>query len=98
MVRRAETAQADVWLIAQPLQRSLGETRFADAGLARYQHDRAVAASYLLPAAHQKLNLLIAAEQWRPGYAQGLKAAIDRASTDDSPDRYRVAEACDRHA
>ncbi len=98
MVRRAETAQADVWIIAQPLQRGLGEARFADAGLTRYQHDRAVAAFYLLPAAHQQLDLLIAAEQWGSGYTQGLEAAIDRARTDDSPDRYRVAEACDGHA
>src|SRR5258707_7350170 len=98
MARRAETAQADVWIIAQPLHRGLGEARFADAGLTRYQHDRAIAAFYLLPAAHQQLDLLIAAEQWRSGHAQGLEAAIDRARTDDSPDRHRVAEACDGHA
>src|SRR6266404_4749995 len=98
VVRRAETAQADVWIIAQPLQYGLGEARFANAGLTRYQHDRAVAAFYLLPAAHQQLDLLIAAEQWRSGYTQGLEAAIDRARTDDSPDRHRVAEACDGHA
>src|SRR5246500_783675 len=98
MVRRAETAQADVWIIAQPLHRGLGEARFADAGLTRYQHDRAIAAFYLLPAAHQQLDLLIAAKQWRSGYAQGLEAAIDRARTDNSPSRHRVAEAFDGHA
>jgi hypothetical protein len=63
VVRRAETAQADVWIIAQPLHRGLGEARFADPGLTRYQHDRAIAAFYLLPAAHKQLDLLIAAEQ-----------------------------------
>jgi hypothetical protein len=52
VVRRAETAQADVWIIAQPLHSGLGQARFADAGLTRYQHDRAIAALYLLPAAH----------------------------------------------
>src|SRR6266702_243147 len=98
MVWRAETAQADVWIIAQPLHRGLGEARFADAGLTRYQHDRAIAALYLLPAAHQQLDLLIAAKQRRSGYAQGLEAAIDRARAHHSPDRHRVAEASDGHA
>src|SRR5215472_16999138 len=98
MVRRAETAQTDVWIIAQPLQHGLGEARFADAGLTRYQHDRAIAAFYLLPAAHQQLDLFIAAEQWRSGYPQGLEAAIDPVRTDHSPDRHRVAEACDGYA
>ena len=98
MVRRAETAQADVRIIAQPLHRGLGEARFADAGLTRYQHDRAIAAFYLLPAAHQQLDLLIAAKQWSSGYAQGFEAAIDRARGYHSPDRHRVAEASDGHA
>src|SRR5215831_11893676 len=98
MVRRAEAAQADVWIIAQPLHHGLGEARFADAGFTRYQHDRAIAAFYLLPSAHQQLDLLIAAEQGRPGYAQGLEAAIDRARTDDSPDRHQSAKSCDKHA
>src|SRR4029077_16799122 len=93
VMRRAETAQADVWIIAQPLHRGLGEARFADAGLTRYQHDRAIAAFYLLPAAHQQLDLLIAAKQWRSGYAQGHEAAIDSARAHDSPDRHRGAEA-----
>src|ERR1700757_3589839 len=97
-MRRAEAAQADVWIVAQPLQRGLGEARFADAGLTRYQHDRAMAAFYLLPAAHQQLDLLITAEQWRSGHAQGLEAAINRARTDDSRDWYRIAEARDGHA
>src|SRR5689334_20748508 len=98
MVRRAKTAQADVWIIAQPLQHRFGEARFADAGLAGYQDDRAVAALYLLPAAHQQVYLLITAQQWRSGYAQGLETAIDCARTDDSPDRRGIAEACYGHA
>src|SRR6516164_518219 len=98
MVRRAETAQTDMWIIAQPLQRCLGEARFADAGLTRYQHDRTIAAFDLLPAAHQQLDLLIAAEQWCSGYAQGLEAAIDRARTHHSPGRHRVAVAHDGDA
>src|ERR1700757_4729491 len=97
-MRRAETAQGDVGIIAQPLQRGLGEARFADAGLTRYQPARAIAAFGLLPAAHQQLDLLITAEQWCSGHAQGLEAAIDGARTDDSPDRYRRAEAFDGHA
>src|SRR5882724_11171784 len=97
-MRRAETAQADVWIIPQPLHHGLGEARFADPGLTRYQHDRAIAAFDLLPTAHQQLDLLITAEQWRSGHAQGLEAAVDRARTDDSPGRHRVAEACDGHA
>src|ERR1700751_3586280 len=97
-MRRAETAQGDVGIIAQRIQRGLGKARFADAGLTRYQHDRAIAAFYLLPAAHQQLDLLIAAKQWRSGYAQGLEAAIDRARAHDSPDRHRVAEASNGHA
>src|SRR5215467_2542143 len=98
MVWRAETAQADVWIFAQPLQHGLGEARFADARLTRYQHDRAIAAFYLLPTAHQLLDLFIAAEQWRSGYPQGLEAAIDRTLTDDSPDRHRLAKPCDGRA
>src|SRR5262249_15256570 len=93
MVRRAEPAQSEVWIIAQPLQHGLGETRFADAGLTGYQDHRTIAAFYLLPASHQQLNLLITAQQGRSGYAQGLEPAIDRACTDDSPDRRRLAEA-----
>src|ERR1700741_5182327 len=97
-MRRAETAQGDVWIIAQPICRGLGEARFADAGLTRYQHDRAIATFCLLPPAHQQLDLLITAEQWCSGYAQGLEAAIDRARAHDSPSRHWVAEAFDGHA
>src|SRR5579871_5698533 len=98
MARRAETAQADVRIIAQAVNHGLGEARFADAGLTRYQHDRAVTALYLLPAAHQKLDLLVATEQWRSGCAQRLEAAIDRARSNHSPDRHRVVEARDGDA
>src|SRR5262245_38497091 len=98
MVRQAEAAQSYVWVIAQPPHHSLGEARFADAGFTRNQHDRAIAAFYLLPSAHQQLNLLVAAEQGCPGCAQGLEAAVDRARTDDPPDRHQGAEACDEHA
>src|SRR5215471_12449730 len=80
MVRRAETAQTDMWIIAQPLQHGLGEARFADAGLTRYQYDRAIAAFYLLPSPHQQLDLLVAAEQWRSG-----RKASKRLSTAFAP-------------
>src|SRR5262249_31263704 len=82
VVRRAEQAQWRMWLAAQPLQNRLSDARFADARLARYQHDGAIAAFCLLPAAHQQINLFFAADQRRSHRAQGLEAALDCALPD----------------
>src|SRR5215813_13497434 len=61
----------------KPLPQRFGNPRLADARLARYQHDATFATIRLLPAAHQEINLLVAADQRRPRCTQRLEAAVD---------------------
>ena len=94
VMRRAEIAQARVWLAAEPLHDSLSDARFADAGLARDQHDaarrRALACSQRRM---QQLDLLVAADQRRGGCAQRLEAALDRARAQHLPGWHVLGEA-----
>ena len=59
--------------------RACARRDFADAGLAGNQHDRALAALRLLPAAHQQRQLLVAADERCRGRAQRLEAALGTA-------------------
>ena len=79
VMRRAEIAQPRVWLAAEPLHDGLSDARLADTGLARDQHDAAVATLCLLPASQQQINLLVAADQRRGCRAQRLEPALHRA-------------------
>ncbi len=67
IVRRAEIAQARLPFALKPLQQIFGDARLADAGLAREQHDLALAAPGLIPTAQQPVDLLLPADQRRKG-------------------------------
>ena len=60
-------------LAGEPLEQGLGETRLADARLARNQHDAALAALGLLPAALQERQLLVPADERRGGPCSASK-------------------------
>src|SRR5215471_16018236 len=60
VIGRAEIPEASVWLVTQSFQNRLSDTRFADAGFSRYQHNAAVAALRLAPAAQEQVDLLVA--------------------------------------
>ena len=96
-MRLAEIPQARLCLVLHALFERRGQARFADAGLAGEQHDPAFAAGDLLPAAKQKLHLLLAPDQRRQhGVAQRLKAAGDAAFAQDFPGADRLGEAFER--
>ncbi len=79
-MRLAEITQAHMRLGFQALFQRCRQARFADAGLAGKQHDPAFAIVDLLPAAKQKLHLLVAADKRRKRcVAQRLEAARDTA-------------------
>ena len=65
VVRRAEVAQANVRLARDPLLQRSGETRLADARLARKQNNLTLAALGSLPAPEQQFDLLLAPDQRR---------------------------------
>jgi hypothetical protein len=58
MVRRAEIAQARVYLTGQEVLDRLSNPRFSDAGLARDQHELPIALLGLPPAPHYELEFL----------------------------------------
>ena len=65
MVGRAEIAKTSMRLALEPRQQGFGNTRLADAGLAREQHDPPLAELGLIPAAQQQIDLLLPANEWR---------------------------------
>src|SRR5262249_39229365 len=69
VVGRAEITQTGVWFAAQPLYDCLGDTRFADAGLARDEHHSPFALLGLLRSAYEQVNLFIPADERRGGRA-----------------------------
>ena len=86
-------------MCGSPLSRStngLSDARFADAGLARDQHDAAVAALRLLPAAQEQVDLLVAADERRGGRAQRLEPALGGARAQHLPRRHILGEALER--
>ena len=88
-------------LIADPLAQCGQEARFADAGLAREQHDLAFACLCLVPAPQQQRQFLLAADQsCNVPPMQRLKTVFDRAFPDDLPDSDRFGKAgeCNRPA
>jgi hypothetical protein len=78
---RAEISETTVWLVFQPFPDRLSDARFADAGLARYQHDAAIATLRLVPAAQEQVDLLVATDERGAGCAQRLEPALHRART-----------------
>src|SRR5262249_12339483 len=79
VMRRAELAQTRMRLAGELLDQGLYEARLADAGLAGNQYDAARHRLGLLPAATQKRQLLVAADERRADRAQCLEAALGRA-------------------
>jgi hypothetical protein len=61
-----------VWIIAQPLHHGLGEARFAVPGSPDISTTEP-SPRFLLPSAHQQLDLLVAAEQGRPATCKASK-------------------------
>jgi hypothetical protein len=82
-------------LAGEPLDEGLGEARLADAGLARQQHDAALAGRGLPPAPLQHRQLLVAADERRGGRAQRLKAALRAALAQYPPSDDRCRQALD---
>ncbi len=94
MVRGTEILDADISLPCQVLRQRRDQAGLADAGLARQQHDAALALFSLLPTPQQQVQLLLAADQWGQccgAAAQCLEAAFDSALGQDAPglDRHR---------
>jgi len=79
VVRRAEIAQARVWLADEPFHDSLSDTRLADPGFAGDQHHATVAPFCLLPPPQEQINLLVAPDKRRGRRAQRLEAALHHA-------------------
>src|SRR4051812_42491863 len=77
VVGRAELAQHRVRLADQPLLQCSDQARLADAGLAREQHDLALAVLRVLPPVEQQAQLVLAADQRRGGAGlPGVEAAL----------------------
>src|SRR5438876_2594007 len=83
-MRRAEIADARMLLALESLVQHRGDPRLADTRLTRDQHDPAFAGLCLLPAAEQKLQLLLAPDQRRRAGSQRLEPARDLAPADDT--------------
>jgi hypothetical protein len=67
------------------LRQRRGQARLADPRLAGDQHYPPFAGLRLLPAPHQEVELLVAADQWCGPRTQCLKAADDPALADHTP-------------
>ena len=79
VVRGAMVAEADPVLGAQPLAQGEDDPRLADAGLAREQHDLALAGPGEPPAVEEQRQLLVAAdERGRAGAVERLEPAFRR--------------------
>src|SRR6516225_9359134 len=78
---------------ADPLDKGLSDARFADAGLARDQHNAPLARLGLLPSAQKQVDLLVAPDKGCSSRAQRLEAAIDGADAGYLPDLHRIVEA-----
>src|SRR5690349_19919157 len=79
VVRRTEVAQTGMRVLRNAFQKGLRETRLADTRFAGDQHDRALASFGLLPAALQKGQLLVSANERRAGCAQRFKTTFGSA-------------------
>ena len=96
VIGRAEIAQAEMRLGVEALLQCRGDARLADAGLARDQHDLAVARLGARPAPQQQVDLLVAADQRRQRRsAQCLEPARDDARPQYLPGRHRRGDALD---
>src|SRR5580700_1372380 len=99
VMRRAEIAQASMRLVLQARRKRRDHPRLADAGLARDQHNLAVAGLGALPAPQQEIDLLVAADQrGQRGCAPRLEAADACRLAADLPTLHGlgVAADCDR--
>src|SRR5918995_1402814 len=80
--------------VGQALDQAPGEARFADAGLAREEHDLAVAVLGPGPALEQDAELVLAPDQRGEMLAmQRLEAALGAALAFDPPGREGLGEA-----
>jgi hypothetical protein len=78
MVRRAEIAQAVMWLRSEVLGKCCREPRLADAWLAGDQHHPSFTALRLLPAAGQQLDFLLARRAASPPSARPRSGSASR--------------------
>src|SRR6516165_6487339 len=96
-IGRTEIAQMEMRLGAKALLQLHCDTRLADAGLARDQHDLAIARLGARPATQQQVDLLVAANQRGQGRAaQRLEAAGNGARTHYLPRPHRFGDTLDR--
>ena len=78
MLRRAEIAQARVWLASEAFQQRRRKPRFADAGLAGEQHHLAFAVLCLRPAPQQQFEFFFPTNKLgQSARVQSLEAAFD---------------------
>ena len=97
VVRRALVAHRHMRLVADPLGQCRLDTRFADAGLPRDQHDLAFACLRLVPAPQQERQFLLPADQSCDAPPmQRFKTVFGRAFSDDLPDGDRFGKAGER--
>src|SRR4029077_2965248 len=85
VTRRAEPAQPGMRLGLDPFRYRRRQPRLAEARLARDPHHAAFAGLGLLPAAQQKLQLLVTPDHRRRPRAQGLEAADFAALAENAP-------------
>ena len=79
MLWGAEIAQARMRLAGEVLRQRGGQSRFADARLAREQHDLSLTGLGLGPAPQEQIRFLFASDQGRqPARMQRLEAALSR--------------------
>src|ERR1700761_4753504 len=93
-MRRAEVRQPYVRFIRDPLLERGRNARLSDARLSREQSHLPITGFRSLPAAQQKLDLLLAPNQrGHAGRVQRLEPALHRAFAKDLPGGYRLGEA-----
>ncbi len=94
VLRRTEIAHADMRLAHKPLQQRRGQSRLADAGLAREQGDLSFARFRLGPAPKQEFALLLAPDEGgEVARMQRLEAALLRTGPQRSEGARRPSHA-----
>src|SRR5262245_206337 len=97
VTRRAKESQA-MSIRAQSIMDLRREPRLADPGLTGEQHDSAFAGLCVAPAPQQKVELLVAADNWVPGFrVQGFKSAVHVAGAHRLPHLQGIGESLDLH-
>ena len=94
VLRRAEVAQARVWLDGEAFQKRCGEPRFANTGLAGEQHHLAFTGLGPGPAPKQQFKFFFPPDEvGQAARVQCLEAAFHRTCSQRGPDTHRSGDA-----